>query len=126
MSSRFIGFVSSQYCLEWKSIISLLITLHNLKTRIQTHLNSIHPLKIIVSLWGRCSYHCCQNNIFQLQTISCRYNLFDGENGSQLDLGEIKKAETEWSPLFGRPQGDSNPCYRNENPESWASRRWGL
>lgn len=23
------------------------------------------------------------------------------------------------------PQGDSNPCCRTENPESWASRRWG-
>ncbi len=25
----------------------------------------------------------------------------------------------------GYPQGDSNPCFRTENPESWASRRWG-
>ncbi len=23
------------------------------------------------------------------------------------------------------PQGDSNPCFRDENPMSWASRRWG-
>src|SRR5262245_42923425 len=23
------------------------------------------------------------------------------------------------------PQGESNPCFRTENPESWATRRWG-
>lgn len=40
-----------------------------------------------------------------------------------LELPAPKTCDSSQSREY--PQGESNPCCRTENPESWATRRWG-
>ena len=43
-----------------------------------------------------------------------------------LQRNKKRKAKQEAAlPCVEYPQGDLNPCYRTENPGSWATRRWG-
>ena len=39
--------------------------------------------------------------------------------------GAESKNDQPFGWLFLYPQADSNRCCGNENPESWATRRWG-
>ncbi len=48
-----------------------------------------------------------------------------GEPAGRKSLSDKAKHDAELHRVAEYPQGDSNPCYRTENPGSWATRRWG-